>query len=94
MSAPRVKVTVEHMREEITNYLTIEAGEKAEVIASAVREAVDAFDFDAAVQVICASELEKFVRDAAGVYFRQLLKSHDAHAVVLATLQTQLGEGT
>lgn len=93
MSNARVKVSIDHMREDIAKYLEVEATEKAPMIAAAVKEAVDAFDFDAAVSRVCEQELDKFVRDAAGVYFRTLLKSTEAHAVVLDTLRHQL-EGT
>lgn len=90
----RVKLSVEHLREDITQYLADDAAEKAPVIAEAVKAAVDAFDFDTATEAICKSELEKFVKDVAGVYFRELLKSPEAHAVVLETLRKQMGEGS
>lgn len=89
----QVKFTIPtSFRDEITRYLEAEAAAQSEVITTAVREAVDAFDFEAAVQVVCETELRKFVADAAAAYFRALLKSKDAHQVVRDALRTQMGE--
>lgn len=90
MSNVRVKVSVEHMRDQITQYIEAEASERAEVIATAVRDAVDAFDFDAAVAAVCRAELDKFVRDAVGTCFRTLMSSKETHARVVESLRTQM----
>ena len=91
MSGVRVKVSVEHVREDIVRYLEAEGAEKAPVIAEAVSTALAAFDFDGAVARIAHQELEKFVEQAARTYFKGLLESREAHAVVLETLQAQIG---
>jgi hypothetical protein len=90
MSTPKVKVSVEHLRSSITEYIETNAPLEADHIATAIKQAVDAFDFDAAVTRICTTELEKFVHDAAAVYFRKLLTSPEAYAAVLETLTNQI----
>ena len=91
MSGVKVKVSVEHLRAEITDYLVAEGAEKAPAIAEAVARAAAEFDFDAAVARIAHAELEKFVEQAARTYFKGLMESRDAHAVVIETLQAQIG---
>jgi hypothetical protein len=86
----RVKVSVEHMRDRIAEYLETNAPVEAELIAEKIREAVDAFDFDAAVLRVCNEELEKFVQHASAVYFKKLLADPAAHAAVLATLNNTI----
>jgi DNA-directed RNA polymerase sigma subunit (sigma70/sigma32) len=90
----RVKVTVDHMRDQIVEYIAIALGNRTEQIADAVRTAVDDFDFDTEVQRVCQAELRKFVQDAASVYFRKLLTSQEAHAAVLDTLTTTMKESS
>lgn len=91
MSGVKVKVSVEHLREEISNYLVAEGADKAEVIAEKVAAACAAFDFNEAVARIAHTELEKLVEQAARTYFKGLMESKDAHAVVIETLQAQIG---
>lgn len=88
----RVKLSVEHLRTNITEYLETTAPIEAELIATKTREAIDAFDFDTAIERICRDELEKFVRDAAAAYFRTLLTSPEAHAAILDQLATTISK--
>lgn len=86
----RVKVTVDHMRDQIAEYIAISVGDRSEQIAEAVRASIDNFDFDTAIQRVCQRELEAFVQDAARTYFRRMLETPEAYAAVMHELSTQL----
>jgi predicted ATPase len=86
----RVKVTVDHMRDEIAEYIAVSVGNRTEQIADAVRAAVDTFDFDTAVHRICQRELETFVADATRTYFRRMLDTPEAYTAVLHELTNTL----
>lgn len=94
MGDVRVRVSVEHMRDDLTEYLRADAADKATLIAQAVASALDEYDIQAAVRRIANQELEKFVREAAAVYFKRLLTSPEAHAAVLAQIQQTINGGT
>ena len=90
----RVKVTVDHMRDQIAEYITVAVGNRTEQIAEAVRTAVDQFDFDAAVHKVCIRELDAFVADATRTYFRRMLETPEAYSAVLQELTTQIRGGS
>lgn len=87
----RVKVSVEHIREDLANYLEAEAADKATVIAEAISASLAEFDIEAAVTKIAHQELTKLVERIAATYFKTLMESKDAHAIVIETLQAQIG---
>ncbi len=94
MSAPRVKLSIEHLRSDITRYIEADGVVEADLIATKIGEAVAEFNFEDSVAQICHSELEKFVREATAAYFRTLLTSPEARAVVIETLQQQIEESS
>jgi hypothetical protein len=73
---PIVRLTVEHMRGEITMALTTKAAEIASGIQRAVNAAVDQFDFDREVERIAVDVIREVVRqELSGVLYDEKIRN-------------------